>query len=289
MLFFSVRLSQRKSGWAFFPPGGWIMHGQQKHESSSEGVRGAMTHRVSSYTSQRCSDWSCGEQNDWVTTYHKTTPNQFQIEHVVAPISVTHCSNMLHYCVALLPLNKMYRMARARWSPHLSLLYSDGINFRFSQELVELHRQLLNFSTRAQSEDNVHFLAAVRWCKCGISCATERSPVPFIHHVLFNNITFQSTINIRCIWQNIYLNRTEALKAFQLRNGTVWWDEPRRHSTACSLLKTTSKILRQKLLVSNLCSSVSGVHSVWTISQRRHVRSRKAKQALKTLNLAASH
>lgn len=133
VLFLSVRLSQRESGWAIFPPGGWIMHGQQKHKSSSEGVRGAMTHHVSSYTSQRCADWSCGEQNDWVTTYHKTTPNQFQIERVVAPISVTHCFNTLHYHSAhSISLKKIYRMGHARGSPHLSLLYSDGINSTFS-------------------------------------------------------------------------------------------------------------------------------------------------------------
>lgn len=133
VLFSSAGLSQRESGWAIFPPGGWIMHGQQKQKSSSEGVRGAMTHHVSSYTSQRCADWSCGEQNDWVTTYHKTTPNQFQIERVVAPISVTHSFNMLHYHSAhSISLSKIYRMDRARCSPHLSLLYSDGINFTFS-------------------------------------------------------------------------------------------------------------------------------------------------------------
>lgn len=109
VLFFNTRLSQRESGWALFPPGGWIMHGQQKHERSSEGVRGAMTHRVSSYTSQRCADWSCGEQNDWVTTYHKTTPNQFQIELAAALISVTHSFYMLHYCGAhWISVNKKY-------------------------------------------------------------------------------------------------------------------------------------------------------------------------------------
>lgn len=94
VLFCGARLSQRGIGWVIFPPGGWIMQGQQKHERCSEGLRGAMTHRVSSYTSRRCSDWSCGEQNDWVTTYHKTTPNQFQIELAVAPISVTHSFDM---------------------------------------------------------------------------------------------------------------------------------------------------------------------------------------------------
>lgn len=49
-----------KVGEQCFLPGGWIMHGQQKHSSSErgakDGVRGTMTHRVSSYMSQRCSD-----------------------------------------------------------------------------------------------------------------------------------------------------------------------------------------------------------------------------------------
>lgn len=179
---------QKKSGWAIFPPGGWIMQGQRKHERSRGGVRGAMTHRVSSYTSQRCSDWSCGEQNDWVTTYHKTTPNQFRIELAVAPISVTHSFYMLHYCGAnWISLSKIYRMGLTCCSPDLSLFYSDGINFTFSQELVELHRQLLNFPSVHKIKIMFTFLPQFRQSKSAIFCAREQSLISL-------SIVFYSTI-----------------------------------------------------------------------------------------------
>lgn len=216
VLFFSARLSQRESGWAIFPPKGvWIMHRQQKHERSSEGVRGAMTHRVSSYTSQRCSDWSCGEQNDWVTTYHKTTPNQFQIKLAAALISVKRSFYMLHYCGAhWISLNKIYR---TRCSPDVSLLYSEGINFTFSQELLELHRQLLKlpFAQKIKIISLDTFLATVRQCKRAISRAIEWSQISFIHHFFIQQYNFSEYNQYKMYMTKYILNRTEDLKAFQ--------------------------------------------------------------------------
>lgn len=185
------------------------MQGQQKHQRSSEGLRGAMTHRVSSYTSRRCSDWSCGEQNDWVTTYHKTTPNQFWIKLAVSPISVTHSLYMLHSCGARwMSRNKMYRTDPARCSPDLSLLYSDWINFTSSRELVEPHQQLLNFPSAHKMKIIFTFLPQSDSAKVQPPMqdngAQSHLSIFFFFFFLFNNITFQSTINIRCIWQNIF-------------------------------------------------------------------------------------
>ena len=121
----------------------------KKHDSSEQGAedraRGTMTHHVSSYTSQHCSDLSLRQKYDWVTTYHKTTPNQFHFliccVHVCVCVCVCVCvqaactfvpqrTQPQHTILLYPPLDSFkqdgYRMmAAASCSQNLSLLYSD--------------------------------------------------------------------------------------------------------------------------------------------------------------------
>lgn len=183
------------------------MYGQQKKTSPPARGLGEQWHIVYHLTRPSgCSDWSCGEQDDWVTTYHKTTPNQFQIELAVAPISVTHCFNMLRGCAAhWISLNKIYRMGRPRRSPHLSRLYSDGIHSKFFPGDVGAQQTTTGFSVRAKSEDNV----SSQECKSAISRATEDSPISFIRLVFIQQYSFSEYNQYKMYMTKYTLNRTE--------------------------------------------------------------------------------
>lgn len=124
-------------------------------------------------------------------------------------------------------LNKIDMVAGASCSLHLSLLYSDEIILTFSQKHEKSSRAYLTttaLSIILHVKSEVLFILACaqyraaylmryisknNFLPCFEKVAYKRKQqdlVPFIHHILFNNITFalQGTINIRYIWKNIF-------------------------------------------------------------------------------------
>lgn len=107
-------------------------------------------------------------------------------------------------------------MGQARYSPDLSLLYSDGINFTFSRELVELHQQLLNFPSAHKMKIIFTFLPQSPSAKVQPPMQDNGAQSHLsIFFFFIQQYNFSEYNQYKMYMTKYILNRTEDLKAFQ--------------------------------------------------------------------------